>query len=430
MSTHSYASSPHMASMKKSPSHEGYSSESESKMQSSLPGAKRRASRAGTRSVTTLTAAQLERKRANDREAQRAIRQRTKDHIENLERQIADLTAQQDTGNQSKLVELMQRNEELEQENTALKARLSHAVAALGCADSSGGALVGRQISLQALWRRLRAHWLRVAAFPSSTLQSPFFFPKSQVYLASSAGSRTSWWPKSCADNHFAFAGNILGSGDSGMLTSGGVPSPTDRIQILSQPRPSSTPTARSVPSVANPAPTVSQPDQWQPQHTGYSTTASSPLEASVLSDISGPPDTVRWSPHPHSHQHPTSLPVPDSPLHAVDSHLPYSYVLDTSGRPMQYQMESQPMVSQPMSGYGTPTSNPSPHPPEFQRHLTIQLATAQQPQYPSYSTHSHHGYLPTSTHPGEMAMMPQPMMGEQGHIMYHMNPNMKSEQH
>ena len=142
MSSHSYASSPHMASMKKSPSHEGYSSESESKMQSSLPGAKRRASRAGTRSVTTLTAAQLERKRANDREAQRAIRQRTKDHIESLERQIAELTAQQDTSNQGKLVELMQRNEELEQENTLLKTRLSH-IAALGCADSSGGALIG-----------------------------------------------------------------------------------------------------------------------------------------------------------------------------------------------------------------------------------------------------------------------------------------------
>ncbi|KAF2859348.1 hypothetical protein K470DRAFT_265345 [Piedraia hortae CBS 480.64] len=47
---------------------------------------KKRTTRAGTRSVSTLTPAQLERKRANDREAQRAIRQRTKDHIENLER--------------------------------------------------------------------------------------------------------------------------------------------------------------------------------------------------------------------------------------------------------------------------------------------------------------------------------------------------------
>lgn len=425
-----------MASVKKSPSHEGYSSESESKMQSSLPGAKRRASRAGTRSVTTLTAAQLERKRANDREAQRAIRQRTKDHIENLERQITELTAQQDTSNQSKLIELMQRNEELEQENTVLKTRLNHAAAAFGCADSSGGALVSDFSSSPV--RRLRAHWLCVARKPTAAFPfSPILFPPNLKFISFRAARPLPWdrervgGPKSCADNPFAFAGSILGSGDSGMLTPGGVPSPTDRIQILSQPRPSSTPTARSVPSIANPAPTVSQPDQWQPQHTGYSTAASSPLEASsVLSDISGPPDTVRWSPHPHSHQHSTSLPVPDSPLHAVDSsHLPYSYVLDTSGRPMQYQMESQPMVSQSMSGYGTPTSNPSPHPPEFHRHLTLQLATAQQPQY-SYTTHSHQGYLPTSTHPGEMAMMPQPMMGEQGHIMYHMNPNMKTEQH
>ncbi|EMC97602.1 hypothetical protein BAUCODRAFT_459355 [Baudoinia panamericana UAMH 10762] len=40
--------------------------------------AMRRAPKAGTRSLVTLTAAQQERKRANDREAQRAVRQRTK----------------------------------------------------------------------------------------------------------------------------------------------------------------------------------------------------------------------------------------------------------------------------------------------------------------------------------------------------------------
>jgi hypothetical protein len=38
---------------------------------------------------------------------------------------------------------------------------------------------------------------------------------------------------------------------------------------------------------------------------------------------------------------------------------------------------------------------------------------------------------MPNTSHPGEMQqMMPQPMMGEQGHIMYHMGPNMKVEQH
>jgi hypothetical protein len=40
----------------------------DSKNKPMTPGSKRRASRAGTRSVATLTAAQLERKRANDRE--------------------------------------------------------------------------------------------------------------------------------------------------------------------------------------------------------------------------------------------------------------------------------------------------------------------------------------------------------------------------
>ncbi|KAL9115939.1 MAG: hypothetical protein Q9227_000307 [Pyrenula ochraceoflavens] len=46
-----------------------------------------------TRSVNTMSAAQLERKRANDREAQRTIRQRTKEHIESLEKQVTELTA-------------------------------------------------------------------------------------------------------------------------------------------------------------------------------------------------------------------------------------------------------------------------------------------------------------------------------------------------
>jgi regulator of replication initiation timing len=137
MSTANYTPS-HMASLKKTPPYDDHSSGSECKRQQT-PGAKRRPSRAGTRSVTTLTAAQLERKRANDREAQRAIRQRTKDHIENLERQIRDLTTQRDTNSSTKLIELMRRNEELEQENAVLRTRLSHAVAALGVSDQSGG---------------------------------------------------------------------------------------------------------------------------------------------------------------------------------------------------------------------------------------------------------------------------------------------------
>ncbi len=89
------------------------------------PMAKRRPSRAGTRSVTTLTAAQLERKRANDREAQRAIRQRTKDRIEQLERRIAELTAPRDS--HEELLAAIERNKDLERENALLRNRLEHA---------------------------------------------------------------------------------------------------------------------------------------------------------------------------------------------------------------------------------------------------------------------------------------------------------------
>ena len=114
--------------LRKAASHDTFSSASESRTKSQ-PGAKRRPSRAGTRSVSTLTAAQLERKRANDREAQRAIRQRTKEHIEYLERRVAELSATNETS--AKLMQALKRNEELEQENAILRSRLNHAVVSM-----------------------------------------------------------------------------------------------------------------------------------------------------------------------------------------------------------------------------------------------------------------------------------------------------------
>ncbi|KAL2820737.1 hypothetical protein BJX63DRAFT_282764 [Aspergillus granulosus] len=81
---------------------------------------KKKETRAGTRRVTSLTAEQLERKRANDREAQRTIRQRTKDHIERLELQVAELRAKGD-----KFDEVMRRNAILENEIRALRHQLT-----------------------------------------------------------------------------------------------------------------------------------------------------------------------------------------------------------------------------------------------------------------------------------------------------------------
>ncbi|KAI0387042.1 hypothetical protein F5Y04DRAFT_75720 [Hypomontagnella monticulosa] len=75
--------------------------------------------RKGTRSVSTLTPSQLARKRANDREAQRAIRARTKEHIENLEREIEELRNHQDRD--QTIQTLLRRNKNLEDELRRLR---------------------------------------------------------------------------------------------------------------------------------------------------------------------------------------------------------------------------------------------------------------------------------------------------------------------
>lgn len=69
-----------------------------------------------------MTPAQLARKRANDREAQRAIRARTKEHIENLEREIEELRSRQ---NRDETVQdLLRKNRALEEELHRLKESL------------------------------------------------------------------------------------------------------------------------------------------------------------------------------------------------------------------------------------------------------------------------------------------------------------------
>lgn len=116
-------------------SHGYASSGSEARKSGFSSSSKKRASRAGTRSVSTLSAAQLERKRANDREAQRAIRQRTKDHIDGLEKSITDLRQSQDA-NEKLVLATRQRNRELEEENSYLRLRLNEAGITIEAAPS------------------------------------------------------------------------------------------------------------------------------------------------------------------------------------------------------------------------------------------------------------------------------------------------------
>jgi hypothetical protein len=216
--------------------------------------------------------------------------------------------------------------------------------------------------------------------------------------------------------------------------TTGGASSPSDRIQILSQPRRSSTGTARSVHSVPeiNTAP-VSQSAHWTPQHAYHSNMPSPHIDQ----------PTANWSTHHSAHQ-PVSLPVQDPSMHAVDSgnlSYPSPYGMDSNSRAMSYPLESAPLVtSQPMQmgGYNTPTSNPSPHPSDYQRHVSVPMNAPPPSGHPShpnpYASSGHQGYVPQTSHPSDMHLMastqhPQPqMMGEQGQMMYHLPPSMKVE--
>lgn len=66
-----------------------------------------------------MTPAQLARKRANDREAQRAIRARTKEHIERLERELEQYKKLYTSDD--RIQELAKRIDALENENKTLR---------------------------------------------------------------------------------------------------------------------------------------------------------------------------------------------------------------------------------------------------------------------------------------------------------------------
>ena len=78
-----------------------------------------------SRGVANLTEEQLAKKRANDREAQRAIRERTKNQIENLEHKIRELTSQQPY---QELQNVLRQKELVENENADIKKRLASVI--------------------------------------------------------------------------------------------------------------------------------------------------------------------------------------------------------------------------------------------------------------------------------------------------------------
>ncbi|KHN98237.1 uncharacterized protein MAM_03998 [Metarhizium album ARSEF 1941] len=91
-------------------------------------GAKRKKKGPGSRGVANLTPEQLAKKRANDREAQRAIRERTKNQIEALERRIRELTNQKPYQD---LQAVVRAKEAVEQENADIKRQLACVIGVL-----------------------------------------------------------------------------------------------------------------------------------------------------------------------------------------------------------------------------------------------------------------------------------------------------------
>lgn len=88
-------------------------------------GRKRKVNNASARGVANLSAEQLAKKRANDRQAQRAIRERTKTHIEGLERQVRDLSSQKPFLD---LQTALRQNEAIQAENRELRQGLKRAM--------------------------------------------------------------------------------------------------------------------------------------------------------------------------------------------------------------------------------------------------------------------------------------------------------------
>ncbi|KAI8630900.1 hypothetical protein F5Y19DRAFT_38807 [Xylariaceae sp. FL1651] len=87
---------------------------------------KKRRTGPGSRGVANLTPEQLAKKRANDREAQRAIRERTKNQIEALENRIRELTSQQPY---QELQKVIQQKEAVEAENAEIRRHLASIMA-------------------------------------------------------------------------------------------------------------------------------------------------------------------------------------------------------------------------------------------------------------------------------------------------------------
>jgi hypothetical protein len=138
---------------------------------STSAGRKRKLTSTSSRGVANLTPDQLAKKRANDRQAQRAIRERTRGHIEALEQQVRDLSSQKPFLD---LQAAVQHNERIRSENRELRQGLQAAMdiiqPLLARPEPTGRS---RNMS----YVRIPADILRSTCFPISAEISPAPYP-------------------------------------------------------------------------------------------------------------------------------------------------------------------------------------------------------------------------------------------------------------
>tara|TARA_R110002003_G_scaffold388_4_gene19320 strand:+ start:2752 stop:3189 length:438 start_codon:yes stop_codon:yes gene_type:complete len=107
---------------------------------------KKRRTGPNSRGVANLTPEQLARKRANDREAQRAIRERTKNQIDRLNQRIRELESQQPYHD---LQVVLREKEQIQAENVDIKKRLESVMSIIQPILRTSGGLNGEYAESQ-----------------------------------------------------------------------------------------------------------------------------------------------------------------------------------------------------------------------------------------------------------------------------------------
>lgn len=206
-------------------------------------------------------------------------------------------------------------------------------------------------------------------------------------------------------------------------MLAAGSNSPGRRIKLSTQLRTSATPAPRSIPTPT--ATALSHHEQWG---SAYSPVSSSVERSPSAADVSPVAGSMRWGQQAPQVNPP--IPEPERHLHQVDPNIQqpmgYSYVVDSTGRPVQpvqpvtYQSEAQMMPSYSQT---SPHSSVNDY---HNRHSGLPLSTVHTPTYqypPSQGFHSPH-----EADPHMQQMLHRQSMDSQQQLLYNMPQDMKAE--